>query len=275
MTNEPPVSKPDLFRKRLSQWRERLRGLIPFASGVLATLLALILFNFLFPNTQMTETEVRTVVDSALASATPRTPYAVQVYENVKHSIVLIDVKSENGEGIGTGVIIDDQGSILTSNHVVGDSSDIIITFSDGFQANAFVLSSYPEQDIAVLRAFNTPDIIVPATLGNPGTARIGDEVFVLGHPLGLVGSLTAGVVSGFDRSFQPSEGGAKLEGLIQFDAAANPGNSGGPLLDRNGRVIGIVTGIIGSKSDGLFAGVGFAVPITTAASGGGGAPPY
>jgi len=275
MMNEPPASKLDIFRNRLKEWRERLRGATPFVSGVLATLIALILFNFLFPDTQMTESEVRNVVDSALASATPRIPYAVQVYESVKYSIVLIDVKGENGDGIGTGVIIDDQGSILTSNHVVGDSSDILVTFSDGFQANAFVLSSYPEQDIAVLRAFNTPDIIVPATLGNPGTARIGDEVFVLGHPFGLAGSLSAGVVSGFDRTFQPSEGGAKLEGLIQFDAAANPGNSGGPLLDRNGRVIGIVTGIIGSKSDSLFAGVGFAVPITTAASGGGGSPPY
>ena len=260
---------------RLGLWRERFRGMVPFVSGVLATLLALILFNFLFPNTQMTDTEVRDVVNSVLASATPRTPYAVQVYENVKYSIVLIEVKKDDGSGIGTGVIIDDQGSILTSNHVVDSSSDITITFSNGFQDKGFVLSSSPEQDIAVLRAFNTPDIIVPATLGSSGTARVGDDVFVLGHPLGLVGSLTAGVISGFDRTFQPPEGDMKIEGLIQFDAAANPGNSGGPLLDRNGRVIGIVTGILGSNNDGLFAGIGFAVPITVAVSGGGGSPPY
>jgi S1-C subfamily serine protease len=91
-----------------------------------------------------------------------------------------------------------------------------------------------------------------------------------------LTDSLSAGVISGFNRLFQPSGSDTKIEGLIQFDAATNPGNSGGPLLDRNGRVIGIVTGIISPKDESLFAGVGFAVPITIAVSGGGaGAPPY
>jgi S1-C subfamily serine protease len=273
--NKPPVSEPDSLRSLLERMRERIKGVHPFVLGVLATLLALILFNSLFPNRQMTEREVRNVVDSALASATPRIPYAVQVYENVKLSVVVVEVKGKGGDGFGAGVIIDDQGSIITSNHVVADSSNIMITFPDGSQSGAFILSATPEQDIAVLRAFNTPALIIPATLGNPGSVRVGDDVFVIGHPFGLTGSLSAGVVSGFDRSFRPSGGGASLKGLIQFDAAANPGNSGGPLLDRYGRVIGIVTGIISPKDDSLFAGVGFAVPITIVASGGTGAPPY
>ena len=260
---------------KLGIWRERFRGVFPFVSGVLATLLALVLFNFAFPDTQLTESEVKEIVGSALASATPRTPNAVQAYENVSFSIVLIEVNKEDGNGIGTGVIIDDQGSILTSNHVIADATNISVTFFDGSKTDAFIISATPEQDIAMLRPFDLPASIVPAILGNPRSSRVGDEVFVLGHPFGLVGSLTAGVISGFDRSFQPGGGETELTGLIQFDAAANPGNSGGPLLDRNGRVIGIVTGIVSPTENGIFAGIGFAVPITTAASGGGGAPPY
>ena len=273
--DEPSVSKVERPRNRIRDFLNRIRGMFPFVSGVLAALLALILFNFAFPDTQMTESEVRDVVGSALASATPRTPNAVLAYENVIPSIVLIEVKDKDGNGIGTGVIIDDQGSILTSNHVIDGATDISVTFYDGSKADAVVVSATPEQDIAMLSPFTLPTILVPATLGNPRSSRIGDEVFVLGHPFGLFGSFTAGVISGFDRSFQPGESNTRLEGLIQFDAAANPGNSGGPLLDRNGRVIGIVTGIVSPTDNGIFAGIGFAVPITTAASGGGGSPPY
>ncbi|MDX1379286.1 MAG: trypsin-like peptidase domain-containing protein [Anaerolineales bacterium] len=248
--------------------------MLPFLSGMVAALLGLLLFNAFSPNTQLTEREVRDVVGSVMASATPRTPNAVQAFENVKYSIVVIEVESEDGDGFGTGVIIDEFGDILTSYHVIAESSSISITFSDGTKSDAVVLSATPEQDIAILRAINMPGIIFPATLGNPGSVRVGDEVFVVGHPFGLTHSLSAGVVSGFDRSFQPSESEIRLEGLIQFDAAANPGNSGGPLLDQYGRVIGIVTGIIGPRNENSFAGIGFAVPITTAVTGGG-SPPY
>ena len=275
MYNQEIHTMRESLTAKLSVWRERMRGVFPFVSGVLATLLALILFNFIYPSDQLTELEVRDVVDSALASATPRTPYAVQVFEDVRFSIVVIEVENGDGDGLGTGVIINDQGNILTSNHVIADASNISITFADGSRSDAFILYAIPEQDIAMVQAFNTPAFFVPAILGNPGTARVGDEVFVIGHPFGLAGSFSAGVISGFDRSFSPAGSDTRLEGLIQFDAATNPGNSGGPLLDRYGRVIGIVTGIISPKEDSLFAGVGFAVPITTAASGGGGAPPY
>jgi S1-C subfamily serine protease len=137
------------------------------------------------------------------------------------------------------------------------------------------VLASQPEIDIAVLRAFLGPELLIPATLGNPGSMRVGDEAYVVGNPFGLYNSMSSGVISGFNRAFQPPNTNQKIEGLIQVDAAINPGNSGGPLLNRSGHVIGIVTGIINPTEDSFFIGIGFAVPINIAAAGGAGLPPY
>lgn len=281
MTNSgETVSRFDLLRERLRKWRERIRGLYPFAFGVLATLLALILYSFIFPENQLTSREVNDAIASAMASATPRPPDGIQVYQIIQPSIVFIEagfVDEEGKEtgGLGTGVIINDTADIVTSLHVVKDSRDINVTFADGTHSRAFILAQTPEQDLAVLRAFSSPQLFVPATLGSPGGVRIGDDVYVVGNPYGLYSSLSAGVVSGLDRSFQPIGTDLTLEGLIQFDAAANPGNSGGPLLDRNGRVIGIVTGLVNPGGGNFFVGIGFAVPITNAAAGGGGNPPY
>jgi S1-C subfamily serine protease len=103
---------------------------------------------------------------------------------------------------------------------------------------------------------------------------RVGDEAYVVGNPLGLFGSMSAGVISGFERSFKLEDSEQRLEGLIQFDAAANPGNSGGPLLNRYGQVVGIVTALANPTEQDVFIGIGFAVPITTA-GGAAGLPPY
>jgi len=117
------------------------------------------------------------------------------------------------------------------------------------------------------------PGILVPAVLGNPGAMRVGDEAFAVGNPFGLYGSMSAGVISGFNRTFQPVHTDQKLEGLIQIDAAVNPGNSGGPLLNRSGQVIGIVTGIVNPSEQNFFVGIGFAVPINVAVGGMGSVP--
>jgi S1-C subfamily serine protease len=177
---------------------------------------------------------------------------------------------------VGSGVVINGNGEILTALHVVEDASEIEVAFADGSRAPAEILSAEPELDIAILRPFQPPGLIVPAVLGNPRAMRIGDEAFAVGNPLGLVASMSAGVISGFDRSIPVADGGAnRLQGLIQFDTAVNPGNSGGPLLNRQGHVVGIVTALANPSDQNYFIGIGFAVPIQTALTAGGGGPGY
>ena len=125
-----------------------------------------------------------------------------------------------------------------------------------------------------MLQPSQPPAIIVPATLGNPNAVQIGSEAYIVGNPFGLYGSLSAGVVSGLDRSFQFPDSDLVLHGLIQVDAAVNPGNSGGPLLDRDGQVVGIVTALINPTKEDVFIGIGLAVPIDVA-GGAAGLPPY
>ncbi len=212
-------------------------------------------------------------VEAAITALEAQPPASVTVYEAIR--LPLVAIRSEGGPdsrgrpGIGSGVVINERGDILTSLHVVEGSPRITVSFSDGTESPASVRSSDPEHDIAVLAPARLPEVVVPAVLG--GGAQVGDETFAVGHPLGLVGSLSTGVISGLDRSF-PRPDGRILNGMIQFDAAVNPGNSGGPLLNRNGQVIGIVTGLANPAGDDHFAGIGFAVPIGTA-GGAAGAP--
>jgi len=256
-------------------WRERIRGMLPFASGALATLLALVLYGFLFPANQVTETEVNEAIANAMASATPRPAYSAEVYRIIQPSLILIQAELPNGEkSLGSGVIVDGAGDILTSLHVVDGAQKITLTFADGTYSDGVVASAQPEMDIAVLQAVTPPPQFVPAVLGNPGALQVGDEAYVVGHPFGLYGSMSAGVISGFGRTFQPKTSKVELQGLIQIDAAVNPGNSGGPLLNRAGHVVGIVTGIINPTEDSFFVGIAFAVPINMA-GGGLDLPPY
>jgi len=247
---------------------------------VLAAFLALFFYNLLFPGPQqLTPSEMNDAMANAMASATPRPPYSVGVYQIIQPSLVLIETETQgadghSGNGLGSGVIISDAGDILTSLHVVIDAQEIELTFADGSQSSAEILVAQPENDIAVLRADQPPSIIYPAVLGNPNAMRVGDEAFTVGNPFGLYGSMSAGVISGFDRTFQPSDEKPRLEGLIQIDAAVNPGNSGGPLLNRYGQVVGIVVGIANPTEQEVFIGIGFAVPINVAASSAG-LPPY
>ena len=278
--NEPSLSVTDKLRNQFVRLRERVRRILPFVWGVVAAFLALFLYNFIFPETKpLTQKEVSTAISSAMASATPRAPFSVQVYQAIQPSLLLIesDLTGENGEsstGLGSGVIIDRFGDILTSLHVVANAKSIKVTFADGTQSRAKVTSSQPEKDIAVLQAETLPQLFVPATLGNANALKVGDDAYVVGNPFGLYSSMSAGVVSGFDRAFQPPNTKQLIQGLIQVDAAINPGNSGGPLLNRYGEVVGIVTGIINPTQDTFFIGIGFAVPIDVAA-GGAGLPPY
>ena len=181
----------------------------------------------------------------------------------------------EEDFGLGAGVIINEDGVILTALHLVATAGDIEITFADGTETTAEIVGAEPENDIAVLQPGLLPELFLPATLGNPGAVQVGDEAYVVGHPLDLQASMSAGVISGLDRTYHFSHTAQDLTGLIQFDAAVNSGNSGGPLLNRYGQVIGIVTGLVNPTNQGVFIGVGMAVPIDVAASGVGGGPAY
>jgi serine protease DegQ len=247
---------------------------------MLMAFVAIFLYNVIAPGAHpMTSQDVQDTVAQAMASATPKPPLATYVFKAAQPSLVQIDtnVLSENGKvqgALGTGVIIDDSGSILTALHVVAQAIDVQVTYADGVQASANVIAQQPENDIAVLRAGPLPPGIVPAVLGDPSSLQVGDDAFVVGNPFGIYGTLTTGTISGLNRSFQPTDHSQKLKGLIQFDAAVNPGNSGGPLLDHNGEVVGIVSGLVNPTGQDVFIGIGFAVPIDTAASAAG-SPPY
>ncbi|BEP34222.1 hypothetical protein GmRootV59_11950 [Variovorax sp. V59] len=176
--------------------------------------------------------------------------------------------------GVGTGVVIVDKGVILTNLHVVAGAETIKVTFSDGLEAVATITGVQPENDLAVLQAQKIPDDLIPAAMRSTADLQPGDQVAAVGFPFGIGPSVSAGVVSGLKRSFRSPEGKQELGNLIQFDAAANPGNSGGPLINMDGEVLGIVTAILNPTQQRTFIGIGFAVPIENAASAAG-SPPF
>jgi S1-C subfamily serine protease len=176
--------------------------------------------------------------------------------------------------GIGTGVVIIDNGTILTNLHVINGAKKVRVTFMDGSDSDAIVVGTQPENDLAVLRAKTIPDDLEAATMRSTADLAPGDQVLAVGFPFGIGPSATAGVVSGLKRQFRSPEGQQTLTNLIQFDAAANPGNSGGPLVTMDGEVVGIVTAILNPNRQRVFIGIGFAVPIENAAAAAG-MPPF
>ncbi|HET7077535.1 MAG TPA: trypsin-like peptidase domain-containing protein [Chloroflexia bacterium] len=271
---------PERWQARLPRLRVQAVRAGLFGAGVVAAFLALVLYQALFPPPPpLTQHDVTDSIAAAMASATPAPAFSEGVYQVIQPSLVLIQAQLPGKDGqpeqdLGSGVIVNDQGDILTSLHVVTQATEIKLTFADGSESPGQIATAQPEQDIAVLHAAKPPAQLVPATLGSPGAMRVGDEAYVVGNPFGLYSSMSAGVISGFGRAFQPVGSQYKLQDLIQIDAAVNPGNSGGPLLNRYGEVIGIVTGLVNPTAQNFFVGVGFAVPITTA-GGAAGAPQY
>jgi len=169
--------------------------------------------------------------------------------------------------GVGTGVVIKDDGTILTNFHVIAGAKKLKVTFFDGTEAEATVIAVQPDKDLAVIKPQKIPDDLEPAILGSSQQLIPGDMVVAVGFPFGIGPSVSAGVVSGLNRQFKSPDGSQVLTGLIQFDAAANPGNSGGPLVNMSGEVVGIVTAILNPSSARTFIGIGFATTIESAGS--------
>ena len=210
-------------------------------------------------------------VDPAAATPTPTLP---ELYAKLAQTVVTVRSELPDGKtALGSGVIIDEDADILTALHVVGDATKITVTFADGLTVEAKIFAKQADNDIAGIRALGHPDNMTVATLGNPNGLNVGDDAIVIGNPFGLSRSLSTGVISGLHRSIQPPGAEKPMTELIQFDAAVNPGNSGGPLFNRDGDVVGIVSGLANPNGQASFAGIGFAVNIQ-AAGGAVGIPP-
>lgn len=246
--------------------------------GLMALLLVLSFALILKPGARkITQEDIDAAVLKTLETTVLPSP-ATAAAENVRPSIVRVmsfakgkDPKTGKEEtverGVGTGVVIVDKGIILTNLHVVQGAETIKVTFADGLESTASVVNVQPENDLAVLQAHKIPDDLIAATMRSTADLQPGDQVVAVGYPFGIGPSVSAGVVSGLKRAFRSPEGKNELTNLIQFDAAANPGNSGGPLVTMDGEVVGIVTAILNPSQQRTFVGIGFAVPIENAAS--------
>lgn len=212
-------------------------------------------------------------IDEVLAAATPEPADASRAYGRIAASFVIVQVERADPDanderadrGLGSGFIVNASGDIVTAHHVVADGDRITVRFGDGTESSATISSTDPVRDIAVLRPQRVPDPVVPAVLSSVATLQVGEPVFVVGNPLGLTASISAGIVSGLERTV-PIANGEQLGGLIQFDAAVNPGTSGGPLVNGDGQVVGIVTALANATDQSFFTGVAFAVPVSVAA---------
>jgi len=208
---------------------------------------------------------------------------SADAYEKIRPSVVMVrgspydgteEVEGEAQDSTGTGVVIVDNGIILTNLHVVHGAKRIRVIFADGMEVAADMIGARPEHDLAVLKAQSVPDDLEPATMRSTMGLRPGEPVVAVGFPFGIGPSASAGVISGLGREYRSIEGKRILTNLIQFDAAVNPGNSGGPLVTNEGEVIGIVTGLLNPTEQRVFVGIGFAVPIENAAAAAG-LPPF
>ena len=301
-----PEEVPEVPRKKSVSWRERLqprrRGLkiAGIAAAILLIVGAALTYGPEFRG--MSQTDVEAAIQRAM-EANPPKPTAADAFDKILPSLVHVrafmteeepakpETKDEKAakddkaakpaeaaadpaaakpaEGnIGTGVVIVDTGIILTNLHVVNGAKRVKVTFFDGLESEAEVIGARPEHDLAVLQAKKIPDDLFPATVRSTNGLRLGDEVVAVGFPFGIGPSVSAGVISGLRREYQSNDGKRVLGNLIQFDAAVNPGNSGGPLVTTEGEVIGIVTGLLNPTEQRVFIGIAFAVPIENAAAG-------
>ena len=261
-----PTPDPRQVSGRMSggsgwRWALAAAAVLVVAMVIIATLA------FRLGSGALTSAADATASPTPTAPKTATTPPVPDVYRQLVPSVVLITTSKGS---LGSGTVVTEAGIVLTAHHVISAGGRISILFADGTKATATVAAANPAKDIAMLRPQRLPEVVVPATLG--GGVSVGSDVVAIGNPLGLRDSTTTGIVSGLNRTTKTKTG--PLSGLIQFDAAVNPGSSGGPLLDSQGLVVGVVVSIADPGDDDAFAGIGFAVPISAALGGGTGEGP-
>ena len=260
------------------------------AWGVIGALVGMLLMLGAFTFKQNMRPVTQEDIDAAVRESIEKEPLpsaAAKAYAAILPSLVrVVGLLTEDDDddeapekkamerSLGTGVVIIDNGTILTNLHVVSGAKKIKLRFANGHESDARIVGTQPENDLAVLKAESLPDDLEAATMRSTSDLEPGDHVIAVGYPFGIGPSVSYGVVSGLRREFRAPDGGKTLSNLIQFDAAANPGNSGGPLVTMDGHVVGIVTAILNPSEQRTFIGIGFAVPIENAASAAG-MPPF
>jgi S1-C subfamily serine protease len=251
--------------------RQHAVSIAAFLPGVIALGLVLAQMHQGRAPVATTQEDIDAAVTRSL-EAVPLPSMATKAYAAVQGSIVRVKAYTEGLDGsdveagVGSGVVILDKGVILTNIHVVDGASRIRVTFADGLETEADVTGAKAEDDLAVLQARAVPDDLQAATIQSTAGLSLGDTVTAVGFPFGIGPSVSSGVVSGLAREYRSPEGKRLLSNLIQFDAAVNPGNSGGALVNSTGEVVGIVTGLMNPTGQRVFIGIGFAVPIENAA---------
>ena len=267
-----------------SRWRDSYarneRRLLWLTAGGLISILLVLTYSAMTPSREITQEDIRAAVLHTLETNTLPSPVA-KAYDVIRSSIVRVNgwgvddpLDDDSDKSVGSGVVIVDKGTILTNLHVVLGAKRVQVVFADGLKSDATIVGIQPEHDLAVLQAETIPDDLIAATMRSTADLALGDQVVAVGFPFGIGPSVTAGVVSGLRREFRSPEGKRLLTNLIQFDAAVNPGSSGGPLVTAGGEVVGIVTAILNPTDQRFFVGIGFAVPIENAAAAAG-LPPF
>ena len=254
-------------------------GASRFIAGlVMAALVVLFAATMVACSSGKSDAQGASTTPTAQAQSTPSTTTKDEgsvpdLYDSVRPSVVRITTISttrtalgtQQSEGLGSGIILDSEGHILTNFHVVENTQQLEVTLGDESSASAEVVGTDPAGDLAVIKADFPSDIeLVPATLGDSDQIRTGESVIAIGNPFGLDGTVTEGIISGLDRTLAEQQN-RPLRELIQTDAAINPGNSGGPLVNFNGEVIGINTAIENPSGADVFSGIGYAIPINVA----------
>ena len=266
---EPGAPPPSPVPPPLAPASPKRRGTVRTGALVALTLLLAVIFGVgLFAGWQFSKASTSTAQTTSTVQATSTVATAQEVaIAKVKAAVVEVAVTTQNASAIGSGVIIDQRGYIVTNNHVVAGAQSIEVVLADGTHLPAQLVGTDPANDLAVLK-ITTQQKLTVASLGDSSKLQVGEDVLAIGNPLGITESVSHGIISALGRTVSEGQGGGTIRNAVQTDAAINPGNSGGALIDLQGNLIGIPTlGVIDTEYNTPANGVGFAIPSNTVAA--------